>query len=200
MRKSWLPLFCLLIAAPFTAHAATVADARQLIDNVGKQALSAIESKGSKKEKQAKLEKLFVTNVDIAWVGRFVLGRYWRQATPEQRTRYLKEYQDFIVNNYAGRFADYTGGSYKLTGSSDDGEGQYTVSMLMISSDRQEVVVDYRVHTTEDGELKIFDVVVEGVSLINTQRSEFASLLASKDLEYLIGQLKAHAFDAPTGK
>jgi phospholipid transport system substrate-binding protein len=193
-------LLAFFAVSPFAAKAAGVEDARKMVDNIGSQALSTIESKGSKDQKQAKLEKLFTGNVDIAWVGRFVMGRYWKQATAEQKSHYLREYQSFIVKNYAGRFADYTGGSYKVTNATDDGENQYTVTMQMKSPDGVEVLVDYRVHPADGGGLKIFDVVVEGVSLISTQRSEFASVLNNNGIDYLIKQLESHAFEVPTGK
>lgn len=185
-------LVCALAGLPLAANAVNISvnDARKLVDDVGKQALSVIDdAKLSKPQKKAKLENIFSSNVDIAWVGRFVLGRYWRQAEEPQRKRYLKEYENFLVTHYAGRFADYTGGSYKVTNATEDGDDQFTVTMEMLSPDKQQVNVDYRLHKTDDGKLKMFDVIVEGVSLIATQRSEFASVLSQNNLDYLIEQL-----------
>lgn len=192
-------LVWVMMAAPLSAQADASADqARQLMDTVGHQALDIIGNASlNKDEKQKQLEVLFSGNVDIPWVGHFVLGRYWRDASEEQRAHYLQEYEKFITANYAGRFADYTGGSYKITNATDEGDGQYTVAMQMISPDRQQVMVDYRLHTMPGGELRIFDVVVEGVSLITTQRSEFASVLGNKGLDYLIQQMANKAIQTP---
>jgi len=195
-------LLAVALAPVPSSAAASVAAAREMMDAIGKQALAVIKSEGSKKQKQTKLEKIFSGNVDIEWVGRFVLGLHWRTATPEQRKRYLKEYEGFLVSHYAGRFAEYTGGSYTILSAVEDEPGQFIVSMKMLSPDNQEVLVDYRLHNTGTGKLQIFDVVVEGVSLITTQRSEFASVVDGKGLDYLTAQLAKRTLEvlAPGGK
>lgn len=200
MRKliSVLCLWAALMLPAQAAFAATLDDARSFVDHVGSQALVFIGDKSASKEaKQKKLEGLFAGSVDIPWVGKFVLGRFWRQATPEQRERYLKEYSSFLTLHYAGRFADYSGGSYKLTDANADEEGNFTVTMKIISQEGQEVLVDYRLHETDAKQLRIYDVIVEGVSLIATQRSEFASVLGNKGLDYLIEQLANRTIAPP---
>lgn len=181
-------LWCIVSAMP--AHAASVNEARTFVDTVGREALDVISSKVSKEQKEARLEKLFSGSVDIPWVGRFTLGHYWREATDAQRSHYLKAYEDFWVTHYARRFAEYSGGSFKITGASQDEDGEYTVTMTMTSAeDHQDVQVEYHVHVGSSGRLQIYDIVVEGVSMITTQRSEFASVVGSKGLDYLIDQL-----------
>ena len=149
----------------------------------------------SKDQKQAKLEKILGGGIDIPWVGRFTLGHTWREASEEERKRYLKEYQSFWVKHYASRFAEYTGGSYKITGTDED-DGQYTVRMTMTGTeDNRDVAVEYKLHLDENKQLKIYDVVVENVSMIATQRAEFASVISNKGLDYLIDQLAHRSLD-----
>lgn len=179
-----------ICAAP-PAQAALADDASKYIQGLGDQALAAITNpKFDKNGKQAALEKIFSDNVDFPWVGRFVMGRFWRQATDDQKARYLKEYQKFLILHYTSRFTDYTSGSFNVTGARDDGENEFTVSMQLKSSEpnSEPVLVDYRVRQEAQG-FKIFDVIVEGVSLITTQRSEFASVITNKDIDYLINEL-----------
>lgn len=181
----------LLFSIP--AAEASSADAEKYINNIAKQALNTISNaKLSKTQKQASLDKLFRSSVDMKWVARFVMGRFWRQATDDQKSRYVKEYEKFLLHHYTSRFTDYTSGSFTLTGTRDDGEHEYTVSMELSGNGKKNeppVLVDYRVRE-EDGGFKIFDVIVEGVSLITTQRSEFAAVITQHDIEYLITQLK----------
>lgn len=177
--------------ASHSAHA--VGDeASKYIQDVGTNALAVISTKGgTKQQKQTQLQKIFADNVDFHWVGRFVLGRYWRQATEEQKTRYLTEYQKFLLLHYTARFTDYTSGSFKVTSARDDGDNEFTVSTQMQSteiSNNEPVLVDYRVRKGDKG-FRIFDVIVEGVSLLTTQRSEFSSVITNKGLDYLINQL-----------
>jgi len=188
-----LSLTLVLCAAP-NARAAND-DAAHYIEGIAKQALAAISnSKNSKAQKQAALDKLFKNSVDIPWVARFVLGRYWKQATDEQKSRYLKEYEKFLISHYTARFTDYTSGTFTITGTRDDGENEYTVSMELKGNKKNDepVLVDYRIRR-ESNNFEIFDVIVEGVSLITTQRSEFSAVVSQHDIDYLITQLKNRA-------
>lgn len=166
-------------------------DAKAYVNKVATEALAVIETKTDKDAKKKKLEKLFADSVDLEWVGKFVMGRYWRQATDDQKKRYTQEYQRFILHHYTSRFTEYTSGSFEITGATDNGNNEYTVNMSMQDKSKKgepPVFVDYRVRKNGSS-FKIFDVIVEGVSMINTQRSEFASVLGKHDIEHLISQL-----------
>ena len=120
------------------------------------------------------------------------MGHFWREATEDQKARYLKEYQKFLILHYTSRFTQYTSGTFKVTNSRDDGDSEFTVSMELKADEpnAEPVLVDYRIRK-EDSGFKIFDVIVEGVSLITTQRSEFASVITNNGIDYLINQLIA---------
>src|SRR5438045_3914352 len=89
------------------AKAAGTDEAQKYVEGLGNQALTAIANKNANKEqKRAKLEKLFSENVDFPWVGRFVMGRFWRQASEAQKSHYLREYQHFLIMHYTARFTE----------------------------------------------------------------------------------------------
>lgn len=181
---------CAMATRPAVAADANAAS--KYIETLANETLATISDKGlSKDQKQTKLETLFSGNVDIPWVGKFVMGTFWRQATDDQKSRYLQHYQTFIIRHYTSRFTDYTSGTFKMTGAKDDGEGEFTVSMTIqgAEANSQPVLVDYRVRTADKGAFKIFDINVEGVSMITTQRSEFSSVLNQNGIDYLINQL-----------
>jgi len=186
---------CLM--APALAHAApaTTTDVTQYVDALGNKVLTIISNKALPKDKkQAQIEALFSQNVDIPWVSRFVMGRAWKQATDEQKSSYLREYERFLVQRYATRFTEYSSGSFKITGARDDGEGDFTVNMAIASQETggEPVLIDYRIH--KDGKnFKVFDIIIEGVSMITTQRSEFASVVNANGVDYLIAQLAKRA-------
>lgn len=185
-------LFCVAFAFASPSFATPSDEASAYVQRLGDQALTVIANKNfDKKQKLSRLEKIFSSNVDIAWVGKFVMGRFWRQATDDQKKNYLKEYEKFLTKHYTERFANYSGGDFKITGSRNDGEeNEFTVSMQIIPEDKnaEPILVDYRVRKGAGG-FKIFDVNVEGVSMITTQRSEFASVISNHDIDYLIGKL-----------
>lgn len=193
MKKLALALALFVISgSPSLASSSntTHSPAAKYIESLGNKALTVIQEKGASKDlKQKKLADLFADNVDFAWIGKFVMGRFWRQATNDQKSRYLKNYQDFLTKNYTQRFTDYTSGGFKVTGAQDNGKSEYTVSME-ISSNHNEppVLVDYKIRKAGAG-FRVFDIIVEGVSMITTQRSEFASVLNQKGIDVLIEQL-----------
>lgn len=190
---SLLLLFCSAFAVALpTAKAANSDNAKNFIDTIARDALNTISSKTlPKSQKQAKLESIFSRNVDIAWVGRFVMGRFWREASEPQRKRYLKAYEQFIITHYAARFTEYTSGDYTIVGVRDDTEDSVIVSMEIATGTAGDppVLIDYRVREDKGG-YKVFDIIIEGVSMITTQRSEFASILGAQGVDGLISQLE----------
>ena len=189
----WLVAVAFLLAAPVLA--APVDNASKFVESLGNDAVAILSNKKFSKEvKRKKIEQVFRDNVDIEWIGRFVLGRFWRQVTDDQKRRYFEEYEKFLVEHYATRFADYSSGSFTITGARDDGDNEYVISMQIKSGEAGSgpILVDYRVRA-KDREGKsgfvVFDIIVEGVSMITTQRSEFNSVLSSKGMDYLIAQL-----------
>ncbi len=171
------------------ASAATVEDARHFADGIAQEALGVIKSVPDKQQKQQKLEHMFAQHVDIPWIGKFVLGRYWRQANPDQQSRYLSNYQDFLLTHYTSHLTDYSNGSYQIVNAKTDAENEFTVSMKIQPPNAQAISVDYRLRMNDAGEMKVFDIIIEGVSLITTQRSEFTSVVQNQGMDALIAQL-----------
>ncbi len=182
-----------LLSSPSVA--APVDDASKYIESLGNSAIATLTDKQLDKEtKTKKIEQLFRENVDTAWIGRFVLGRFWRQITDDQKVRYLRGYESFLVRNYATRFTDYTSGSFKITDARASSGNEFIISMQIKSEEAggEPILVDYRVRSdsrNRKNNFLVVDIIVEGVSMITTQREEFTSILTSKDMEYLIAQI-----------
>lgn len=115
------------------------------------------------------------SNFDTAAIGQFVLGRYWAQATPAQQQEYLSLFEKMIVKTYADRFRQYSGETFQVTSSRVDASGDTMVQSQVVRPNGPPVNVEWRVR----GGSRIVDVVVEGVSMSVTQRSEFASVIQS---------------------
>lgn len=183
------------MAAPAVSAAPAAPDeARVFVDQVGGKALHTLQDSSlNDGQKRAQLNALFAQAVDIPYVAKFVLGRYWRTATPQQQQDYLAAYEPFLIKNYVSRVARYSGQTYKLTESKPTEDGA-VVGMILQTPDgtTPDVTVNYRLVKTPAG-FKVIDIVVEGVSLLNTQRSEFASVVARNDLDYLIDRLRKMA-------
>lgn len=186
----------LLLVVSATANAAPKTkgspDAGAYIQSLGDNVLHTISDKSIPQDKkQVMIEGMFKENLDFDWVAKFVTTRFWKQATDDQKARFVETYKNFLTKHYTSRFSEYTSGSFKITGSKDIGEGQTLVNMEIAATDGgQPILVDYKVHKVGGG-FKVYDIIVEGVSLITTQRSEFSAVLNKSGFDGLIQQLAA---------
>ncbi|MEQ8711063.1 MAG: ABC transporter substrate-binding protein [Rhodospirillales bacterium] len=149
-------------------------------------------------QKVSELRAVFQDGFDVDYIGKYVLGRYWRQATEEERTAYLKIFEEYVVHSYAQRFSKFDGGSLKVGRSDKFQDAVHRVQSVFKGKDGQDVRLDWFVHETPAG-LRAVDVVVEGISLRKTQRDEFMAVIRNgggtvagliKDLRKLVDKLK----------
>ena len=179
-----LAIVSALLTITPTHASASVEAATAYVDKIATKTMGILNGSGSKSKK---LESVIKKHVDIDWIGKFVMGKHWRTADKKQRQQYLKNYKRFILSSYAKRFTEYRGDGYKMLKSRKDSNNKYTVKMS-IDVDGTPTMVDYKLKKKGSG-YKIYDLNVEGVSLITTQRSEFNSVIQSKGVDYLIEQL-----------
>jgi phospholipid transport system substrate-binding protein len=166
--------------------------AEKFIDDLATNALSFLgNEKLSQSEKKEAFKALLNKNFDMITIGRFALGRYWRPATKTQKSEYLKLFNTMIVEVYSQRFSDYQGQSFKVHGTTADSKKDTIVSSYIMPPQGPKVIVDWRVRY-KDGKYRVIDVIVEGVSMSVTQRSDFSSVIqrGGGDVNVLINHLK----------
>ncbi len=167
-------------------------EAAAFITTLGNKVITVLQDDGATLgNKEAKLADILEEAVDVPWIGQFVLGKYWRRAQEDERERFLTLYRPFIVKTYAMRFRNYSGEEFSVLQTRRNSDESYTVQGQIIRPQAENVRVDYRVGKNGAGEYKIYDFVVEGVSLLNTQRQEFGSVISRKSLNYLNDRLEA---------
>ncbi|MFQ5957966.1 MAG: phospholipid-binding protein MlaC [Alphaproteobacteria bacterium] len=140
-------------------------------------------------ERKQRYRDLLEEGFAVRTIARFVLGRYWRAATPEQQSEYLVLFRDFILESYTSQLDGFTGETFEILQAQPLGEKDTIVSTEIRAPNRAPVRVDYRVRRSRSGH-KIIDVVIEGISLIKTQRSEFASVIDRKGIDGLLALLR----------
>ena len=156
--------------------AAAAADPAAMISNLGSRALEVLGKGANQSQRVERFRELLRQDFDVPGIARFVLGRYWNTASEEQRTEYVKVFEDYVAMAYATRLGEYTGETFKVTGSRPDTDGAIVSSQIVRPSGAAPVKVDWRL-TRRDGKYKISDVSVDGISMAVTQRSEFASVI-----------------------
>lgn len=163
-------------AAPVSA--ASDADAQRLIKDLTDEAMAMASAQLTADQKQGRFRELLHSSFDLTEISRFILGRYWRTATSEQQREFLRLFEDLTVLTWVKRFDDYGGETMDVVQTTREGDQGLLIETRVNRSAGQPVVVTWRVRD-KDGRLKVIDIVVEGVSMAITYRSEYGSALQS---------------------
>lgn len=146
----------------------------------------------SQAQRKAAFKKLLKQNFDMRTIARFALGRYWRSASKAQQTEYLSLFEKMVINVYADRFGEYKGEKLNVKDARPEGKRDILVHSSVKGESGPEVKVDWRLRQ-KDGRYKVIDIIVEGVSMSLTQRSDFASVIqrGGGNIEVLLEHLRA---------
>jgi phospholipid transport system substrate-binding protein len=176
------------------ARAEPSADAaRSMIETVGNDVLEVLRDGGlSDQQKYERLVTLLNGPIDLDLVARLILGRHWRTASEPQRTEYIELFRAFALHTLASRLDVYGGQGFEITGAKVVGRDDALVSTRILS-DGPPLAVDWRVRQRDDDRMVAIDVIVEGVSLIVTQRSEFGAVIERQGIDGLLSELRRRA-------
>lgn len=168
----------LLGAAALPAHAQMdTARAAAFIQAAGNELVAVINNAGLPAEvRRQQVAAILRRSVDLEGVGRFVLGRFWRVATPAEQQEYLRLYEESLVRNLAGRFGEFQGVRFELGRTQSRTEEDALVSTTVQRPGQAAFNLDWRIADV-GGQPRIVDLIAEGTSLRLTQRSEFASVV-----------------------
>jgi len=187
MRRSVIATFFVLtlavlappvMATPTPLKGQPGSTARAFIEGMTNEAVQALTAEGvSRKERQIRFRNLLDANFDVPLIGKWVLGRYWRMATDDEKKKYLNLFEDYIVVTYVERFDQYKGKKLYVTKSvADPGRDALVYSKINRPGGGSPISINWRVRTRADT-YKIIDVYVEGISMSQTQRKEFSSVI-----------------------
>lgn len=176
------------------AHADIDKDkAVEMVENLTKEGIEKIiNSNASSQEKNEIFRKLFSENLDLDFIGRYVLGRYWRTASASQKKEFINLYREFNVITWSKRFDEFKGKKFVFSGtSSASNPNQIFVNTKVPMEEGAPVSVKWRVYD-HNNKLKIIDIIIENVSLAQTARNEYTAFIAKspKGLEGLLENLR----------
>ncbi len=185
-----LLVFATLLGTAGIARAAAN-DAAQFIDQLGNQAIQTLRATNlTLDQREAQFRSLLSQGFDLRFIGRFVLGRYWRGATPDQQNDYIVLYGEYLVQTYAARLGGYSGETLTVIGARAANDKDFIVSTHLARPSGPAIAADWRVRVI-DGQYRIIDIMVEGISMAITQRSEFASVVKRDGIDGLLTILRA---------
>lgn len=155
-------------------------EAEGFIQKLADDAMNSFRSETDEETRDKNFRRLLNDGFDVRAIGKWVLGRYWRKAKPEEKEDYLKLFEDFIIVTYSSRFKDYSGNDITMTVTeslSKNNNDAIVRSKIERPQTGEPILVDWRVKGKKDGTLKVVDVLIAGVSMSQTQRSEFSSVI-----------------------
>lgn len=168
------------IALPLAGRAMAQQDigrAASFIQTTGQDLVAAInDTRADLATRRQRVAAVLRKAVDVEGVGRFILGRWWRQATPAEQAEYVKLFEETLIRNLSARFGEYQGVRFSLGRSQQRTEDDVLVNTIIERPNSAPFALDWRVGDV-GGQPKVVDVIAEGTSLRLTQRSEYSSVI-----------------------
>ena len=178
---------------------------QQLVEQVSTDLLNAIAADRAVLAKdpaklRAVVDRVLLPNFDAEYSARLVLGKHWRTATPEQRTRFIDAFVDSMMRQYGTALLDFTASRMSmLPFRGDPAANSATVRTEIKRDDGTPVPVNYSMRATPSG-WKAWDVTIEGVSYVKNFRTDFGAEIDAKGLDAVIQRLESQGTQAAPAK
>ncbi len=143
------------------------------------------------KERRAQLKQILFARFDFTEMSRRALGANWRRRTPQEQEEFVRLFTELLERAYADTIESYTDEKIIYVGEKVDGN-YAEVKSKVLTSKGQEFSIDYKTQVVS-GEWKVYDVVVENISMVNNFRSQFTRVINNSSYEELVHRLKEKA-------
>ena len=189
----WLVLTILLSFVP-AAAAQQDAGPEQLVQKITEEVLTAIKSdkqlaSGDKVKAMKLAEEKVLPYIDFEEATRLAVGRAWSQASAEQKKKLVGEFRNMLVRTYSNAIEAYQGQSLKVLPSrKQDAKDEATVRAQFVRPGAPPLPLEFQMRKTGQ-EWKVYDIAVEGISLVLTYRSEFDTVVKQEGIDGLIKRL-----------
>jgi phospholipid transport system substrate-binding protein len=177
----------------------------ELVTKVAQDTLRDLDAHRAEYKKNPKrirevVDKTMLPHFDTAYAAQLVLAKHWREATPEQRKRFVEAFYQSLLQNYGEALAEFTPDRLRILpfqGKPDDSVA--TVRSEVRRDNGSRVAVNYSLRKTPAG-WKAYDVTIEGVSYVKSFRTDFSSEIQQKGLEAVIQRLEAQIASGTVAK
>ena len=185
----------LILGFTLTASAQELAP-DQLVQKVTEEVLASIKSdkqlaSGDKRKALQLAEEKVLPYIDFEEATRLAVGRAWPQATPEQKKKLVAEFRNMLVRTYSNAIEAYQGQTLKVLpsrGGKPEGKDEATVRAQFVRAGGKPLPIEFQMR--KNGQTwKVYDIAVEGISLVLTYRSEFDSVVKQEGIDGLIKRL-----------
>jgi phospholipid transport system substrate-binding protein len=182
---TWIAITCLL-AVPAVGAEGPTAVVQATTDAV----LAVLADKSlSADQKRHKVEEIVYAHFDFTTLSKLVLARNWKKLSPEQQTQFIDEFKRHLSLTYGRNVENYNNEHAEVTGDREEPGGDWTVKTKIVRPNAADILVDYRLRK-EDGDWRVIDVIIEGVSLVANYRSQFQEIVSNDGPVKLIEMLR----------
>ncbi|MEZ5499370.1 MAG: ABC transporter substrate-binding protein [Steroidobacteraceae bacterium] len=193
-------LLTLILALPALAGTAAVdsSDPARLIETASQAMLAELDAHRAEFRAEPKklykvIDDVLLPHFDTEYAARLVLGRYWRDATPQQRQRFVTAFYHSLLMNYGDALIDFTSDRLRvLPYNGPSNQDRATVRTEVMRSNGEKVPVNYSLRRS-DGAWKAWDVVIEGISYVKSFREDFGAEIGRNGLDAVIARLEKDA-------
>lgn len=189
-RRHLLRLAAVSVLLPLPAVAQGTDKASAFVKSTGDRLVAIVNGPGTAAAKRAAMTQILNADVDVDGIGRFCLGRFWRQATPEQQKQYLSLFHEVLVTNITSKLGEYQGVTFTM-GHAKLQDDEAVVSTTVARPNNPPTAVNWIISDPATNP-RIIDVEAEGTSLRLTQRQDYASYLVhnNNNVDALIAAMK----------
>lgn len=183
-------LFGVLLAGQiaFAARAEGGAPLEQIKSGVERATAVLNDSKLSSESKKSELRRALYPKFDFTEMAKRSLGSHWQRRTPEEQKEFVKLFTELIESSYMSNLDAYQGEKVVIAGEKQE-QDVAQVDTKIITKKGEEFMVNYRLHQA-GGDWKIYDVIIENISLVNNYRSQFNRIIANNSYEELVRRLR----------
>ena len=193
-RVSFVAALILCVAS--TALAAAPTDAlKQTVDQVVK-ILSDPALADKPEARRAQVRKIAESIFDYPDTARRALGQHWSARTPQQQQEFVKLFSDVLDRSYVSKIELYQGERVQYVGETIDRDDATVKTLIATKKGSESIPVDYRMHL-KDGRWLVYDVIIEGVSLVSNYRTQFNKIVQTESYDALVQRLRAKESPEP---
>ena len=167
-----------------------ILEVKTFVEEMGNKIINIAKEKNTS---EAKIREKIINEIDMVidseWIAKFVLGKNYKNLNDQQKKQFISLYRDFMINTYGPKFKNYNGKKFTVNEIVKQNNFYIAKAEFLPKDSDNAILTDFRVRK-KDGKLYILDFIAEGISLIETQRSEFNATIDSQGIEPFLKNLE----------
>lgn len=199
VRRLGIGFFAVVLAATLVAHPAIAATPKEEIQTAIEKVMAILKdpklkSEAKKQERLEQLRQVIFPKFDFTEMAKRSLGANWQRRSPEEQQEFAKLFTQMVEGAYIENLDSYNGEKVTVTGEKQD-QGFAQVNSKIVANNGEEYSVDYKLYQSGN-DWKVYDVVIENISIVNNYRSQFNRVIARSSFEDLMRRMKDKQFEA----